>query len=114
MVLGIPEWWEDVHWYTVSSSSFPHHSATVGGSYILPKACGRNNIQLIFSSLAMAEMTTLTASIYRSYQTVPAPGYENITPGITSRFEVFYDVQVPEMKVCTRANVLKVQHVNLY
>ncbi|KAJ4424214.1 hypothetical protein N0V82_001080 [Gnomoniopsis sp. IMI 355080] len=48
--------------------------------------------------LAMVEMTTLTAAIYRCYQTSPAPGYENTTPGITSRFEVFYDDQVPEMK----------------
>lgn len=55
--------------------------------------------KLMFSSLAMAEMTTLTSAIYRRYQTCPAPGYEGVTPGITSRFEVFYDDQVPEMRV---------------
>lgn len=44
-------------------------------------------------------MTTLTSAIYRRYQTCPAPGYEDVTPGITSRFEVFYDDQVPEMRV---------------
>lgn len=47
----------------------------------------------------MAELTTLTAAIYRRYKTTPAPGYENTTPGITSRFEVFQDDQVPNMKV---------------
>ncbi|CAN8096441.1 unnamed protein product [Discula destructiva] len=47
---------------------------------------------------AMAEMTTLTSAIYRRYKTSPAPGYDNITPGITSRFEVFQDDQAPQMK----------------
>ncbi|CAD0100074.1 unnamed protein product [Aureobasidium mustum] len=39
----------------------------------------------------MAEMTALTVGIYREYTTSIAPGFENKTPGITSRFEVFYD-----------------------
>ncbi|KAF2808444.1 putative P450 monooxygenase [Mytilinidion resinicola] len=41
--------------------------------------------------LAMSEMTTLVAAIYRKYQTYIAPGFENVSPGITSRFEMFYD-----------------------
>ncbi|KAK8041416.1 hypothetical protein PG994_014423 [Apiospora phragmitis] len=41
--------------------------------------------------LAMAEMTTLAAAIYRKYQTSLAPGFEDVAPGITSRFEVFSD-----------------------
>lgn len=41
--------------------------------------------------LAMAEMTTLTAAIYRKYTTSITPGWEEISPGITSRFEVFSD-----------------------
>ncbi|KAF2460945.1 benzoate 4-monooxygenase cytochrome P450 [Lineolata rhizophorae] len=48
--------------------------------------------------LAMAEMTTLVATVYRNYVTSIRQGFEGITPGITSRFEVFYDASVPEMK----------------
>ncbi|KAG9625144.1 hypothetical protein KCU64_g19439, partial [Aureobasidium melanogenum] len=47
--------------------------------------------------LAMAEMTALTVGIYREYTTSVAPGFENKTPGITSRFEVFYDETFPEI-----------------
>ncbi|KUJ08225.1 putative benzoate 4-monooxygenase cytochrome P450 [Mollisia scopiformis] len=48
--------------------------------------------------LAMAEMMTLTAAIYRVYRTKVRAGTENTSPGITSRFEVFYDVSKPYMK----------------
>ncbi|KAF4633361.1 hypothetical protein G7Y89_g4756 [Cudoniella acicularis] len=48
--------------------------------------------------LAMAEMTTLTAAIYREYRTRVRPGTENMSPGITSRFEVFYDESKQQMK----------------
>ncbi|KAH8897158.1 cytochrome protein [Thozetella sp. PMI_491] len=41
--------------------------------------------------LAMAEMTTLVAAIYRKYTTVTTKGFDVISPGITSRYEVFYD-----------------------
>jgi hypothetical protein len=47
----------------------------------------------------MAEMTTLTATIYRKYQTVIAPGFEGATPGITARFELFYDPRFPKVMV---------------
>lgn len=47
----------------------------------------------------MAEMTTLAAAIYRKYHTTLAPGFEDITPGITARFEVFYDDRFPKMLV---------------
>lgn len=47
----------------------------------------------------MAEMTTLAATIYRKYSTAVAPGFEGITPGITARFEVFYDERFPKMLV---------------
>jgi hypothetical protein len=47
----------------------------------------------------MAEMTTLTAAIYRLYQTRVPAGTENTSPGITSRYEVFYDESMPHMKV---------------
>lgn len=48
--------------------------------------------------LAMAEMTTLSAAIYRKYSTSVKTGTEDTSPGITSRFEVFYDETMPKMK----------------
>lgn len=39
----------------------------------------------------MAEMTTLAATIYRSYKTSIAIGFEDTTPAITARVETFYD-----------------------
>ncbi|KAK2812443.1 hypothetical protein FQN50_001444 [Emmonsiellopsis sp. PD_5] len=41
--------------------------------------------------LAMAEMTTLLSTVYRKYRTEIAPGFEEYSPGITARYEVFYD-----------------------
>ncbi|KAH8648326.1 putative benzoate 4-monooxygenase cytochrome P450 [Tricladium varicosporioides] len=48
--------------------------------------------------LAMAEMTTLTAAIYKSYRTKVREGTEDTSPGITSRFEIFHDESKPLMK----------------
>lgn len=48
----------------------------------------------------MAEMTTLIATIFRKYQTRLAPGFEEVTPGITVRFEMFYDERFSNIKVC--------------
>ncbi|KAL6364456.1 hypothetical protein LRP88_01857 [Fusarium phalaenopsidis] len=48
--------------------------------------------------LAMAEMTTLIAALYREYQTSIAPGFEDTTPGITARVEVFYDERFPTLQ----------------
>ena len=47
----------------------------------------------------MAEMTALVTAIYREYSTSIAPGFENKSPAITSRFELFYDETVPEIAV---------------
>lgn len=47
----------------------------------------------------MAELTTLTAAIYRKYRTRLDKTMENCGPGITSRFEVFHDALIPEVKV---------------
>ncbi|KAG9237919.1 putative benzoate 4-monooxygenase cytochrome P450 [Amylocarpus encephaloides] len=41
--------------------------------------------------LAMAEMTILTAALYQKYATKVPWDLEHTSPGITSRFEVFYD-----------------------
>ncbi|KAJ5594806.1 uncharacterized protein N7459_001014 [Penicillium hispanicum] len=41
--------------------------------------------------LAMAEMTTLVAAIYRKYTTSTKGDFDNVSPGITARYEVFYD-----------------------
>jgi hypothetical protein len=54
---------------------------------------------LTLLSLAMAEMTTLTAAIYRQFQTSIAPGFENTSPAITARVETFYDERFPKVKV---------------
>ncbi|KAL3417213.1 benzoate 4-monooxygenase cytochrome P450 [Phlyctema vagabunda] len=54
--------------------------------------------------LAMAEMTTLAAAIYRVYHTNIQNGFEDTSPGITSRFEVFSDETMPKMKVFPRPN----------
>ncbi|KAI9745110.1 MAG: hypothetical protein M1818_001388 [Claussenomyces sp. TS43310] len=48
--------------------------------------------------LAMAEMKTLTAAIYQNYTTQVRPGDEKTSPGITSRFEVFYDETCERME----------------
>ena len=50
-------------------------------------------------SLAMAEMTALVVAVYRDYSTSTAPGFENKSPAITSRFELFYDETVSEIAV---------------
>ncbi|KAM0192225.1 hypothetical protein ACHAPI_008397 [Fusarium lateritium] len=46
----------------------------------------------------MAEMTTLTAAIYRQFTTSIAPGFENTSPAITARVETFYDERFPKVK----------------
>lgn len=50
-------------------------------------------------SLAMAEMTTLVATVFRHYQTSIAPGFEDISPGITARVETFYDDRFSHVQV---------------
>lgn len=55
--------------------------------------------ELIEISLAMAEMTTLLGAVYRNYKTSIKKGFEGISPGITSRFEVFYDDRFLKMEV---------------
>lgn len=47
----------------------------------------------------MAEMTALVVAVYREYTTSLAPGFEDKSPAITSRFELFYDETVPEIAV---------------
>lgn len=47
----------------------------------------------------MAEMTTFLAALYRKYTTVPRDGFDVVSPGITSRFEVFYDESCSGIRV---------------
>ena len=47
----------------------------------------------------MAEMTALVAAVYREYNTSIAPGFDDKSPAITSRFELFYDETVPLIAV---------------
>lgn len=56
----------------------------------------------VMDSLAMAEMTTLVAAVYRKYRTKVKEGTDDVSPGITSRFEVFYDETKARMKVSLR------------
>lgn len=51
-------------------------------------------------SLAMAEMNTLLAVLYQKYTTEPRSDFGVVSPGITSRFEVFYDEGCIDMRVC--------------
>ncbi len=50
-------------------------------------------------SLAMAEITTLGAAIYRKYKTTLAEGFEDTSPGATARYEVFSDDRYAKMEV---------------
>ena len=54
------------------------------------------------NSLAMAEMTALVAAVYRKYDTKVAPGFDDVSPAITSRFELFYDEVAPRIAVSGR------------
>ena len=49
--------------------------------------------------LGMAEMTALVPAIYRRYSTRIDPRSVGVSPGITSRFEVFYDETFERMEV---------------
>ncbi|PNH73305.1 hypothetical protein VD0001_g4263 [Verticillium dahliae] len=62
--------------------------------------------------LAMAEMTTVTAALYRKYRTSIAPGFEGVAPGITARVEVFSDDRFAKTKVglAPYYNYLHIQH----
>jgi len=48
--------------------------------------------------LALAEISCLVAAVYQKYQTKVRKGEETVTPGITSRFECFFDETMPEMR----------------
>lgn len=47
----------------------------------------------------MAEMTTLVAAIYRKYSTITKDDFDVVSPGITARYEVFYDENCKSMRV---------------
>lgn len=47
----------------------------------------------------MAEMSTLLATLYRRYTTDPRGDFDAVSPGITSRFEVFFDERCSGMRV---------------
>ncbi|OOQ87914.1 benzoate 4-monooxygenase cytochrome P450 [Penicillium brasilianum] len=61
--------------------------------------------------LAMAEMTTLLAGIYRRYTTSEYKRQRGSSPVITSRFEVFYDETLPKAEVSTP--IARVRHESL-
>lgn len=82
MVLGILKWRPHVYWFTVSCIHKPSR--------------GQADEMV---SLAMAEMTTLLAAIYRRYTTSEYERQRGTSPVITSRFEVFYDETLPKAEV---------------
>jgi hypothetical protein len=47
----------------------------------------------------MAEMTTLVATIYRKYDTSIGAGFEDVTPAITARVEIFYEERFRAVQV---------------
>ena len=47
----------------------------------------------------MAEMTTLLSAIYRKYTTEPRDDFGVVSPGSTSRFEVFGDERCSSIRV---------------
>ena len=47
----------------------------------------------------MAEMTTLLAAVYRDYTTSLQERQKGVSPGITSRYEVFYDATFEKVEV---------------
>lgn len=58
----------------------------------------------------MAEMTTLLAAIYRDYTTSEYEKQKGVSPGITSRFEVFYDETLPQMEVSQQSQHQSLKH----
>lgn len=76
VVVGIFERWEDVHRSPVKSEGL-----NLQDSLSLWAFADRP-----LSSLAMAEMTTLMAAIYRTYSTTIKQGYKGVSSGVTSRF----------------------------
>lgn len=49
----------------------------------------------------MAEMTTLVAMLYRKYTTVTKGDFNVVSPGVTARYEVFYDEGCSGVRVWT-------------
>lgn len=76
-----------------------------GDRQLLPESADQNKWFWAFSSgarmcigihLANAEMLSMLAAVYRRYRT--SARHPDTSPGITSRYEVFYDETVPKMR----------------
>ncbi|KAI1614357.1 putative benzoate 4-monooxygenase cytochrome P450 [Exophiala viscosa] len=83
----------------------PERWLTPGGGTLVPESDLKNKYLWAFSSgarmcigmhLANAEMLTMLAALYRKYSTTAK--HPDTSPGITSRFEVFYDENAPKME----------------
>ncbi|KAK8017423.1 hypothetical protein PG993_013749 [Apiospora rasikravindrae] len=79
--------WDPERWLSTEKED-PERLAEMNRWFWAFSSGGRMCIGL---HLAMAEMTTLAAAIYRKYRTSLVPDFEDVAPGITSRFEVFSD-----------------------
>lgn len=62
----------------------------------------------------MAEMTALVAAVYREYNTCIAPGFDDKSPAITSRFELFYDETLPQIAVSATGARIDVQNAEKF
>jgi hypothetical protein len=60
----------------------------------------------------MAEMTALVAAVYREYNTTIAPGFDDTSPAITSRFELFYDETIPQIAVSSVRTMMETNDVD--
>ncbi|KAK4935492.1 hypothetical protein LTR10_023450 [Elasticomyces elasticus] len=83
----------------------PERWLTPGGDTLVPESDLKNKYFWAYSSgarmcigmhLANAEMLTMLAALYRKYSTTAK--HPDTSPGITSRFEVFYDETAPKME----------------
>jgi len=81
----------------------PERWLTVAGT-LIPESDPRNKFFWAFSSgarmcigmhLANAEMLTLVSAVYKKYRTIARN--PDTSPGITSRFEIFYDETTDKM-----------------
>jgi hypothetical protein len=52
-------------------------------------------------------MTTLVTAIYSQYRTAIARRFDGVSPGITSRFEVFTDENLDSTQVSSKLYLLK-------
>lgn len=85
LVVAFFQWGNDVCWdavstyYSTSLFFLGHFWLSIFGRW----------------SLALAETKTLLVAIYQRYSTTLSPEFQNMSPAVTSRFELVYDDSFP-------------------